>query len=182
MRIPRTISVFVFILFGTTFAFAHKVRVDYDHTADFSKYRTFMWVEKPQTENPLVDDRVVDAVTAQLSARGLEPVTTNGDLSVSATSSIEANHVVNTFYDDWGWGGWGWGGSGWGWGWGGPGWATSYVTTYLEGTTVVALRDTASEKVVWQGVATGSVSDKPDKASRKNSKLISEMFESYPLR
>ena len=82
--------------------------------------------------------------------------------------------MVNTFYDGWGWG------PGWGWGWGGPGWATTYVDTYLEGTTVVDLFDAASEKAIWRGVTTGSVSDKLDKASRKTTKLIAEMFESYP--
>jgi hypothetical protein len=79
---------------------------------------------------------------------------------------------VNTFYDGWGWGP--------GWGWAGPGWATTYVDTYLEGTTVVDLFDTASEKAIWRGVGTGSISDKPYKASRKIVKLIAEMFESYP--
>ena len=175
MRVPRIIAVFVWILFATTFAFAHKVRVDYDHSVNFSKYKTFMWAEKPQTENPLMDDRIVSAVNAQLSAKGLEPVTTNADLSVRTTSSIRENHVVSTFYD-----GWGWGGPGWGWGWGGPGWATTYVDTYFEGTIAVDLFDTASEKAIWRGVSTGSISDKADKASRKNSKLIAEMFESYP--
>jgi uncharacterized protein DUF4136 len=181
MRIPRIISVFVSILFATSFAFAHKVRVDYDRSVNFSKYKTFMWVEKPQSENPLMDDRIVNAVNAQLSAKGLQRVTTDADLSVGATSSVQENHIVNTFYDDWGWDGWGWGHWGWGrWGWDGPGFATTYVHTYREGTTVVELTDTASEKVIWQGVSTGSVSDKPEKAARKISKVISEMFESYP--
>src|SRR5216117_3204574 len=120
MRIPRIISVFVSILFATSLAFAHKVRVDYDHSVNFSKYKTFMWVEKPQTENRIMDDRIVNAVSAQLSAKGLEPVTTDADLSVSGTSSIQEKHIVNTFYDGWGWGGgWGWGWGG-GWGWSGP--------------------------------------------------------------
>src|SRR5206468_3083870 len=121
------------ILFATTFAFAHKVQVDYDHSVNFSKYKTFMWAEKPQTENPLMDDRIVSAVNAQLSAKGLEPVTTNADLSVRTTSTIREKHVVSTLYD------------GWGWGWYGPGWATTYVDTYFEGTIVVNLFDTASE-------------------------------------
>jgi Domain of unknown function (DUF4136) len=131
-----------------------------------------MWLERPESENPLMDDRIVNAVNAQLSAKGLERVTTDADLSVSATWSVQEKHIVNTLYDDWGWG--------WGWGWNGPGWATTYVHTYREGTTVVELTDTASEKVIWQGVSTGSVSDKPEKAARKISKVISEMFESYP--
>src|SRR5262245_34073413 len=174
MRARRIISVFVFILFTTSVAFAHKVRVDYDHSVNFSKYKTYMWVEQPQTDNPLMDERIVKAVNAQLSARGLEPVNSDADLSVSATSSVQERYIVNTFYDGWG-GGWGWG-----WGWGGPGYATTYVNTYLEGTTVVQLTDTASEKAIWRGVGTGSVSDKPEKASRKISKVISEMFERYP--
>ena len=182
MRIPRIFAVFVAILFATSLAFAHKVRVDYDHSVNFSKYKTFMWVEKPQTDNQLMDDRMVNAVNAQLSARGLKRVTKDADLSVSVTSSIQEKQILNTFYDGWGWGpGWGWGwGPGGGCCWGGPGFATTYVDTYLEGTTVVQLADTASDKVIWRGVATGSVSDKPEKASRKNSKVISEMFESYP--
>jgi hypothetical protein len=182
MRIPRIITVFVCILFATSFAFAHKVRVDYDHSVNFSKYKTFMWAEKPQTENPFMDDRIVNVVNAQLSAKGLNPVTTDADLSIRATLSIQQKQIVNTFYDGWGWDGpgWGWGWGGPGWGWAGPGWATTYVDTYLEGTTVVDLFDTASKKAIWRGVSTGSISDKPDKASRKTAKLIAEMFESYP--
>ena len=179
MRVPRIAAAFVCILFATSFAFAHKVRVDYDHHVNFSKYKTFMWVEKPQTGNPLMDDRIVNAVNAQLSAKGPEPVTTDADLSIRAKSSIQQKQLVNTFYDGWGWG---WG-SGWGWagpGWGGPGWATTYVDTYFEGTTVVDLFDTASGKALWRGVSTGSISDKPDKASKKTTKLIAEMFERYP--
>jgi hypothetical protein len=181
MRVPRMIGVFVCILLATSLAFAHKVRVDYDHSVNFSKYKTFMWAEKPQTENPLMDDRIVNAVNAQLSAKGLEPVTTEADLSIKATSSIQQKQIVNTFYD----GGWGWRGPwgpgwGWGWGWGGPGWATTYVDTYLEGTTIVDLFDTASEKAIWRGMSTGSVSDNPDKAARKTVKVIAEMFASYP--
>jgi hypothetical protein len=174
MRARRIISIFVLILFGTSVAFAHKVRVDYDRSVNFSKYKTFMWVEKPQTENPFMDERIVRAVNAQLAAKGLEPVNTDADLSVSATSTIQERQVLNTLYDGFGWGG--------GWGWGGPGWATTYVTTYLEGTTVVQLADVASEKPIWRGVATGSVSNKPEKAARKILKVISEMFEEYPSR
>jgi len=178
MRVPRIISVFVCVLFVTTFAFAHKVRVDYDHSVNFAKYKTFMWVEKPQTENPLMDDRIVNAVNAQLSARGLELVTTNADMSIKATQSIQAIPIFNTIYDGGGWGGPCWGAC-WGWG-GGPGFATTYVNTYLEGTTTVDLFDTASGKAIWRGVATGGVSSKPEKNSAKTAKVITEMFEGYP--
>jgi hypothetical protein len=170
MRVPRIVAIFLWILFAASFAFAHDVRVDYDHSVNFSKYKTFMWVEKPQTQNPLMDDRIVNAINAQLSAKGLEPVSADADLSIKASSSVQEKVVLNTFYDGWGWG----------WGWGDPGWATTYADTYLEGTTVVDLFDTASGKAIWRGVGTGGVSDKPEKASKKNAKVIAKMFESYP--
>src|SRR5262249_3592941 len=105
MRLPRIIPVFVCILFATSLAFAHKVRVDYDHSVNFAKYKTFMWTEKPLTENPLMDDRIVNAVNAQLSARGLELVATNADMSIKATQSIQAIPIFNTVYDGFGWSG-----------------------------------------------------------------------------
>src|SRR5215471_17195163 len=175
MRVPRILPVFVCILFASSVAFAHDVHVDYDHTVNFSKYKTFMWADKPETADPLTADRIVDSVNAQLTAKGLQLVASDADLSVSASMSVQQVPVYNTYYD----GGWGWG---WGWGWGGPGWATTYVDTYTEGTTTVNLIDAASERIVWQGTATGGVSHKPAKAAKKNSKVIADMFEKYPGR
>jgi Domain of unknown function (DUF4136) len=172
MRVPRTIWVFVCILLAASFAFASKIRVDYDHSANFGKYRTFTLVEIPEMENPIMADRIVKSVTNQLLAKGLEPAGAGADLHVSVTSSTEQIPVYNTFYDSWG--------PGWGWGWGGSGWATTYVDTYLQSTTVVNLVDSETGKTVWHGMATGSVSSKPEKASRKTAERISEMFEKYP--
>jgi hypothetical protein len=171
MRVPLILRVFVCILFASSFAFAHDVNVDYDHTVNFSKYKTFMWVDKPETADPFTADRIVDSVNAQLTAKGLQLVSSGADLYVSASMSVQQVPVYNTYYD----GGWGWG-----WGWGGPGWATTYVDTIAEGTTTVNLIDAASKRTVWQGTATGGVSHKPAKVAKKNSKVIADMFEKYP--
>jgi hypothetical protein len=172
MRVPVILPVFVSILFASSFAFAHDVHVDYDHKVNFSKYKTFIWADKPETPDPLTADRIVDSVNAQLTARGLQLVSSGADLYVSASMSIQQVPVYNTYYD----GGWGWG-----WGWGGTGWATTFVHTYLEGTTTVNLIDAASERTVWQGTATGGVSHNPARVAKKNSKVIADMFERYPL-
>ena len=164
------VLVFVCILFAPSFAFGHDIHVDYDHKVNFSKYKTFMWVDKPETPDPLTADRIVDSVNAQLTAMGLRVVSSGADLYVSASMSVQQVPVYNTFYD-----------GGLGWGWGGTGWATTYVNTYLEGTTTVSLIDAASERTVWQGTATGSVSHNPAKVAKKNSKVIADMFEKYPL-
>jgi hypothetical protein len=175
MRAARVISAFVCVLFATSFAFASDVRVDFDHSANFSKYRTFMVLKNAETENPLMDERIADFVSNQLMAKGLEPVAADADLNVIAKTSTVQRQVLNTYYD----GGWG-PGWGWGYGWGYPGWATTYVDTYLEATTVVDLIDVTSEKVVWHGTAEGSISHKPEKATKKYAKRVAEMFEKYP--
>ena len=173
MRVPVILPVFLCILFASSFAFAHDVHVDYDHNVNFSKYKTFMWADKPETSDPLTADRIVDSVNEQLAARGLQLVSSGADLYVSASMAVRQVPVYNTYYD----GGWGWG-----WGWGGTGFATTYVQTYLEGTTTVNLIDAGSERAVWQGTATGGVSHNPAKVAKKNSKVIADMFEKYPPR
>jgi hypothetical protein len=181
MRVQRIIPVFVCILFAASFTFASDIHVDYDHSANFYKYRTFMLLKNTETQNPLMDDRIANFVKNQLMAKGLKPVSDGADLNVSATSSTVKKQIVNTYYNDgWGWGpGWRWG-WGPGWGWGGPGWPTAYVDTYLESTVIVDLIDASSEKTIWRGTATGSISHKPEKATKKYAKRIAEMFEEYP--
>jgi hypothetical protein len=172
-------ALFILLVAASSLAFA-KVRVDFDPNADFSSYRTFMWVEKPQTEDPFAADRIVDAVNLQLQIRGLQQVTSNADLEVRASSVTKEVPIYNTYYNGAGWGGYpGWGWGGWGYGWGG-GWATTTVDIELEATTTVALIDTDSDKAVWRGVSQGNVSDKPAKAAKKTSKNIGKMFEGFP--
>jgi Domain of unknown function (DUF4136) len=178
MRVARVVSIFVCVLFATSFAFASDVHIDYDHSANFSKYRTFTLLKDSAPENSLMEDRIAGFVTNRLMAKGLKPVPADADLNVRVKTSTVEKQVLNTYYDGaWGPGwGWGWGGPGWA----GPGWATTYVNTYLEATTVVDLLDATSEKMVWRGTATGSISHKPEKAAKKYAKRIAEMFEEYP--
>jgi len=181
MRVARVIPLVACIFFVTSFAFASDIDVDYDHSANFSKYRTFTVLKNARTENPLMDERIAGFVRNQLMAKGLKPVATDADLTVRTKTSTAERQILNTYYDG-GWGpGWGWGwGPRWGWGWGGPGWETTYVDTSLEATTVVDLIDATSEKVVWRGTAIGSISHKPEKAAKKHAKRIAEMFEKFP--
>jgi hypothetical protein len=181
MRLSRSILSFVLILFTTTFVFS-KIRIDYDHGVNFSKYKTFMWLENPETDSPFMESRIMTVVNGQLLAKGLQPVSSDADLGIRATSSTREIQTLNTFYsgfDTWGWGPSVWGPS-WGWGWGGPGWATTTVDTSLEATTVIDLVDIATEKPIWRGVSRGSISDKPEKATKKTTEKIREMFEDFP--
>ena len=52
--------------------------------------------------------------------------------------------------------------------------------TYEVGTLVVELIDTSTSKVVWRGVASGTISDKSENNTRQLQKAVAEMFKAYP--
>jgi hypothetical protein len=167
MHRRRAILSFLFLLFTVTFAFGQKVRFDYDHSADFSKYKTFTWIKQPVTKDPFMAQRIVNAVNMQLTAKGLKLVQGNADLGVAVNVATQEKQTVDSFYDGFG---------GWGWGFDGP----ATVETYTEGTIVADLFDTQTKKIVWRGTATKEVSSKPRKVTDEINKAIEKMFEHFP--
>jgi hypothetical protein len=162
----------IFILLGFVFllavaARADRVTSDYDHSVDFSKYKTFMWVPGPDTNEPFMKDRIMKSVTEKLQLRGLRQVNEGADLAVGANLATEERHTWETYYSggDWGWG---------------PSWATTEERTYEVGTITVDLFDAQSHKVIWQGVGVDKVSSKPEKQTRETDKQIEKMFRYFP--
>src|SRR4051812_2786688 len=127
-----------------------KVTTDYDHDANFSKYQSFSWVREPRTKNPLMKDRIVEAINQELRAKGLRLVENGGSLDVAAHTATKEEKTLQSFYD--GFPGWGWNSR-----FGGT--TTVTVDTYEVGTLVVDLFDSTTKQVVWRGVATDTVSD-----------------------
>src|SRR5712692_10957266 len=96
------------ILLAATASFAQQVKTDYERSADFSQYKTYSW-EKVQTADPLWAGRIKEAVNAALTAKGLTPVESGGDIAVVAIEMTKNQQSLNTFYNGFG-GGWRWGG------------------------------------------------------------------------
>jgi len=167
---PPRITVILGLLFLTaTAAVADKVTFDYDHNANFYKYKTFRWIQEPQTNEPFMRERIVQAVNAQLQMKGLRPCSEGetAGLVIGANLATEEKHTWETYYS----------GSGWGWG---GGWATTTVETYEVGTLTVDLFDANTKKLVWQGIATDTLSHKPEKRTREFDKQIEKMFRNFP--
>ena len=80
---------FIVLVFATS-GFAQKVKVGYDKSTDFSKYKSYAWA-KPQTPvtRPLLYDTVVNTIDQELQGKGLQRVETNGDLTLIAAGGIE---------------------------------------------------------------------------------------------
>jgi hypothetical protein len=70
--------------------FGQKVKVGYDKTTDFSKYHTYTWAT-PRTnpERPLLYDYVVNAVDAELHAKGLKRTESSGDFTLVPAGGID---------------------------------------------------------------------------------------------
>ena len=63
---------------------AQKIRIDYDHKCDFSRYKTYSWAPLPEAPYPnqLMQDRIVGMVEEALAAKRLTRVDTGGDIIV----------------------------------------------------------------------------------------------------
>ena len=171
MNVQRTIfaSVGVVFLFATA-SFAEQVKTDYDRSNDFSHYKTYSW-EKVQTQNALWVDRIKEAVNAALTAKGLTPVASGGDVAIVAIEMTQSHPTLNTFYNGFG-GGWRWGG--------GFGNATTTVDNYKVGTLVVDLFDANTKKLVWRGSSSDTLSNKSDKNIKALDKGVQKMFDHFP--
>lgn len=172
MRIPKLLT-FCLLIMTASMAIAQDVKTDYDHAANFSDYKTFMWIKEPKPEDPLMKPRIIEAVNAQLAAKGLQLVTSAADLSVSANTATQQQHTLTSFYDGFP-GGWGWRRY---WGTASP---TTIVDTYEVGTLVVDLFDTKSKQVVWWGASSETISDKAEKNTKHLAEAVEKMFKDFP--
>src|SRR6267154_6784242 len=161
----------VALLFASV-SFAQQVKTDYDRSADFSHYKTYSW-EKVQTADPLWAGRIKEAVNAALTAKGLTPVESGGDIAIVAMETTQNQRTLNTFYDGFG-GGWRWRGFG------GMGTATTTVDNYKVGTLVVDLFDAKTKSLIWRGSSSDTLSSKSDKNIKNLDKDVNKMFDHFP--
>jgi uncharacterized protein DUF4136 len=172
MNVKQHIFAFmgIAILFATA-SLAQQVKTDYDRSANFSQYKTYSW-EKVQTQDPLWTDRIKEAVNATLTAKGLTPVESSGDVAIVAIEMTQNQRTLNTFYDGFG--------GGWSWREGAFGTATTTVDNYKVGTLVVDLFDAHTMTLVWRGSSSDTLSDKSDKNIKNLDKGVQKMFDHFP--
>lgn len=168
MRIFNILA-FCALLMVSTLAIAQDIKTDHDHAIDFSKYHTFKWIKEPNPDNPLMKQRIMEAVNAQLEAKGLTLAADNADLGIAANTATRQEQTLDSFYG--GFPGWGWRRH-----WGGP----VIVDTYEVGTLLVDLFDTQTKQVVWWASASDTVSDKPEKNTKDLDKAVEKMFKEFP--
>ncbi len=170
MKVQNTIffSIALFFVFAAA-SFAQQVKTDYDHSANFGQYKTYSW-EKVQTRDPLLVDRIKDAVNGALIAKGWTQVPSGGDVSIVAMEITHNQQTLNTFYD----------GFGGGWRWGAFGDATTTTETYKVGSLVVDLFDAKAKNLIWRGSSSDTLSNNADKNTKNLDKGVQKMFAHFP--
>ncbi|MDX1279039.1 DUF4136 domain-containing protein [Oceanihabitans sediminis] len=184
------LKIFVFVLlpvFISNNAYS-QVKSDYDKNTDFSKYKTISFQGWEKNSDKILTDfdkkRITDALEAEFADRGVKLVENNADAEI--TLYIVVNKKTSTTaYTSFN-GGMGYVGR-WGWGMGaglGMGSATTTYNNndYLEGTLVVDMYDSDTKNLIWQGVMTSEVNEKPQKREKSTPRKIAKLMKSYPVK
>lgn len=157
---------------GGGVAFAQDVRSNYMPGTDFSKYKTYRWVEIQGANHPdqIQDQMIKQAIDSALTRKGLSKVDADpADLYVAYQVAVDQEKQWNAY-------GGGLGGVRFG----GMGTATS--STISIGTLAVDMYDPASKQLVWKGTATKTIkpSKSQEKAQENLQKGIDKLFKDYP--
>jgi len=171
MTPTRTALVLAMLTFVASTVLAQKITTESAPGMDVRSYKTFMWIKQPNVSDPILKQRIVDDVNAQLTAKGYRLVVDGADLGVAAHLATRNEKTLNTFYDGFG-GGWRWGG--------GFGSSTTTVNSYQDGTLVVDLFDCMTKQAIWRGSAEQELSSDPQKETSNMAKAIEKMFKKFP--
>ena len=151
---------------------AGSAHIEKDKSADFSKYKTYAWVEKPETKevkktekNELAEANIRNSVNLQLQKIGWKEVNKNPDIMVNYELLVERTAKeqkdavyspsftrsyynrytgrVNTYYYPGQFSGY-----------------DTYTTTVKEGTVTVTMIDNKTDRAVWQGWTTSELNNR----------------------
>ena len=164
------------------------IKTDYDHSVDFSQYKTYAFFNPMGIENPnyssIYGSIFRDAISKEMESRGYTK-SDNPDLLINVSGRLQEKTKVTTTSDPYMAGGYyGYRRGRYG-AWGGYGYGTqTHVSNYTEGTVNVDMVDRVQKRMVWEGVAVGRVNEKrTNEETRTNIHAgIQEMFSGYPFR
>ena len=153
-----------------------KVYSDYDRNINFSTYETFAYFN-PEIDKVDISDldkrRILKALDAQMTLKGLSKSETP-DLLIGFTTKAKEKIYINNF-NNFGWG-WGWGFNPWFWG---PQ-AYNSISTQTEGTLYINIIDATSKQLVWQGKGRGGISENTKNRDERIALFVEKIVENYP--
>jgi len=168
------------VLLLPTAALAQKTSADYSKTTNFAAFKTYTLQDGTKAGDPLVDNRIVAAIEAELAAKGLTRNNAAPDIAVVYHMAFDKQKDMTAYSSGYG-GGYGAYGYRYGGGWGST--TTSIrVNEILVGTLVIDIADTAKKELVWRGMGVKEVDTqaKADKRDKNVANAVKKILKEYP--
>jgi hypothetical protein len=163
------------VLLVGSIARAQDVRYNFDPGTDFTKYKTYAWVDVQGGDkaDELTDKQIRNAINSEIVAKGLTMVEgANADLSIAYHLAISQEKEIRLT------------GTGYGRpvGWGGMGTVYGDSVTIPIGAITLDMYDTGRKELVWRGVATKQIDVKasPEKRDKNLRKGAQKLLKNYP--
>lgn len=184
MTTKRALFLMPSLLFLAAIAYAQDVRYNYDKDTDFSKFKSYKWVEikDAQKLDDLVEKQIRSALDSQLGQKGLTK--TDGDtadLFVGSQTAIGEEKQFRSYSADWGYGP-GWYRGGWYGGAMGSTITQGQTSTIYTGQLVLDMYDSTNHDLVWRGVVSKTLDPKakPAKQQKNIDKAAAKLLKNYP--
>jgi hypothetical protein len=163
------------LMLGACASSAPVVQTDKAPGVDFSRYRTYTWAEEPNTQSPIVRDKLVRAIDAQLAAKGWQRVA-EGDVALVGQIATREDVSYDNVSFGFGLGSWG-GNSG-----GGIGTSTgtSRPRTNLVGSLILDMYDAKTKQAIWRGTVSGDVPQTPETVDAAVAQYVPKLFANFP--
>lgn len=153
-----------------------KVTTDYDRSADFAKYKAFDFVQINVSGaiSELNQNRIINAIKAEMEKKGFTQDEANPDFLVNATAILQDKKSVSA--DTYGYGGvyrpyrWGVGAT-----------TTSFnVYEYQYGSLIIDVVDAVSNQLVWQGTGDKEIDSPAKDPDTAIANAIAQILAGFP--
>jgi hypothetical protein len=168
----------IFTIAASQTTCAQDVRYNFDRDADFSKHKSYKWVDNKNAEtlNELADRQFKAATDAELAKKGLTKADSDdADLYLSYQAALNQEKQYTSYNNGWGYG---------------PGWrgytgsstTTGQTTTIHVGGIDLDMYDVAKKQLVWEGTASKVIDPnaKPEKQQKNLEKAVAKLLKNYP--
>lgn len=171
------IKYFLYFLVAVVFfSCSIQVKETYDHQVDFTKYKTFCWMEgcefKFEGPDYLNDsslrENLKNSIIEELKQKGLSQDTDNPDLLIGFTITVKDEQAIiyhrsegtPIYYK--------------------PLASEREVMNYLKGSLIIGMADKAESRMVWQSHAVSYMELNPDLSQKNISRAIKIVLKNFP--
>ncbi len=167
----KTIRIMLAALAFVAAAAAQDVTSNFDQSTDFTRYKTYKWVEIPGglKGDEILARQVTQAVDAQMAMKGFSKIDSeSADLYVGFQMATSQERQLEAY----GSGGLRWGG----------GFATATTSTLTIGSFSLDMYDSKAKQMVWRGVATKTLDPKAsaEKIQKNIQKGVAKLLKDFP--